>query len=71
MGFLGTRRWMSALGQSAVLTLGRWLPVYPDERTSSEPIGMSQTCQERKSNATKRIDYVNTAALSLAKNFTS
>jgi len=32
---------------------------------------MSVLCQERKSNATKRIDYVNTAAVSLAKNFTS
>ncbi len=32
---------------------------------------MSEKCQERKSNATKRIDYVNTAALSLTKNFTS
>jgi hypothetical protein len=24
------------------------LPVYPDERTSSEPVGMSQRCHYRK-----------------------
>jgi hypothetical protein len=31
---------------SAVLTFGRSLPVYPDERTFSESVGMSQKCQE-------------------------
>jgi hypothetical protein len=33
---------------SAVLTFGRSLPVYPDERTFSESVGMSQKCHERK-----------------------
>jgi hypothetical protein len=28
-----------------VLTARRSLPVYPDERTYSEPVGMSQRCQ--------------------------
>jgi hypothetical protein len=28
-----------------VLTAHPSLPVYPDERTSSEPVGMSQRCQ--------------------------
>jgi hypothetical protein len=32
--------------KSAVLAVGRPLPVYPDEQTSSESVGMSQTCQE-------------------------
>ena len=30
---------------SAVLTVGRSLQVYPDKQTSSDPVGMSQTCQ--------------------------
>jgi hypothetical protein len=28
------------------LVVGRSLPVYPDQRTSSAPVGMSQTCQD-------------------------
>jgi hypothetical protein len=28
----------------AVLTVGRSVPVYPDKQTSSDPVGMSQTC---------------------------
>src|SRR5216684_2072621 len=32
-----------------VLTVRCSLPVYPDERTSSEPVGMSQRCQCTKS----------------------
>src|SRR5216683_2367078 len=31
-----------------VLTLGQPLPVYPSERTSRAPIGMSQRCQKQK-----------------------
>jgi hypothetical protein len=31
-----------------VSTVRRSLPVYPDNRTYSEPIGMSQRCYERK-----------------------
>jgi hypothetical protein len=31
---------------SAVLTFGRSLPVYPDEPTFSESVGMSQKCQK-------------------------
>ena len=31
--------------KSAVLTLCRSLPVYPDQRTSSAPVGTSQRCQ--------------------------
>jgi hypothetical protein len=31
-----------------VLTARPSLPVYPDERTSSEPVGMSERCHERK-----------------------
>jgi hypothetical protein len=34
--------WVNRVG----LTVGQPLPVYPDERTSSEPVGMSQTCQQ-------------------------
>src|SRR5260370_39153040 len=30
---------------SAVLTVGRSVPVYPDKQTSSDPVGMSQRCQ--------------------------
>jgi hypothetical protein len=30
-----------------ILAVRRPLPVYPDEQTSSESVGMSQTCQER------------------------
>jgi len=30
-----------------VLTTHLSLPVYPDEWTYSEPVGMSQTCQKR------------------------
>src|SRR5260370_34456258 len=37
----------SAEVKSAVLAVGRPLPVYPDEQTSSESVGMSQTCQKR------------------------
>jgi hypothetical protein len=29
----------------------RWLPVYSVERTSSEPVGVSENCQVRKSPA--------------------
>jgi hypothetical protein len=32
--------------KSAVLTGGRSLPVYPDKRTFSEAVGMSQRCHE-------------------------
>jgi hypothetical protein len=32
-----------------VLTERRALPVYPDKQTSSESVGMSQRCQQRKS----------------------
>src|SRR5712664_456750 len=32
---------------SAVLTVGRSLPVYPDKQTSSDPVAMSQTCKFR------------------------
>src|SRR6266568_134799 len=32
---------------STVLTVGRSRPVYPDKQTSSDPVGMSQTCQFR------------------------
>jgi hypothetical protein len=35
------RHWV----KSAVLAVDRPLPVYPDEQTSSESVGMSQTCQ--------------------------
>jgi len=31
----------------AVLTAHPSLPLYPDKRTISEPVGMSQTCQQR------------------------
>ena len=31
------------------LTIGRSLPVYPDKRTFSAPVGMSQRCQSTKS----------------------
>ena len=34
--------------KSAVLTVGRSLPVYPDKQTFSEPVCMSQRCQFRK-----------------------
>src|SRR5882757_6345691 len=34
-----------ALVQSDVVTVSRLLPVYPDQRTVSEPVGMSQGCQ--------------------------
>jgi len=30
-----------------ILAVDRPLPVFPYERTSSEPVGMSQTCQKR------------------------
>src|ERR1700676_235932 len=33
--------------KSAVLTLGRLLPVYPCDRTSSDRLGMSQTCEQQ------------------------
>jgi hypothetical protein len=29
-----------------VLTVGQLLPVYPDKQTSSEPVGVPQTCQK-------------------------
>jgi hypothetical protein len=32
--------------KSAVLTVGQSLPIYPEKRTSSRPVGMSQMCQE-------------------------
>src|SRR6266566_6615928 len=38
---------MSPMGQTAVLAVRRSLPVFPDERTISEPLGMSQRCQQR------------------------
>jgi hypothetical protein len=31
------------------LTLWQLLPVYPNQRTSSAPVGMSQRCQQRTS----------------------
>ncbi len=34
--------------KSDVLTVSRLLPVYPDQRTFSEPVGMAQRCQKRK-----------------------
>jgi len=34
----------SEMGHRAVLTVGRSVPVYPDKQTSSDPVGMSQTC---------------------------
>ncbi len=39
---------MSEMGQRATLTARRSFPA-PDKRTISEPVGMSQTCHERKS----------------------
>lgn len=40
----------SASGQTRViLTVCRSLPVFPNKRTISEPVGMSQKCQERSS----------------------
>jgi hypothetical protein len=33
---------------SAVLTVGRPLPVYPEEQTFLDSVGMSQKCQQRK-----------------------
>jgi hypothetical protein len=33
--------------KSAILTVGQPLPVYADQRTFSESVGMSQTCHER------------------------
>jgi hypothetical protein len=33
--------------KSDVLTVSRLLPVYPDQRTFSEPVGMSQRCHKR------------------------
>jgi hypothetical protein len=30
---------------SAILTVGRSLPVYPDKQTFPESVGMSQRCQ--------------------------
>jgi hypothetical protein len=41
---------------------GRSLPVFPPKRTSSDPVGMSQTCHERthaeaKSEQVREIDY--------------
>ena len=39
-----------------ILADGRLLPVFPWKRTSLGPVAMSQKCQERKSDATKRID---------------
>jgi hypothetical protein len=32
-----------------ILTVRQSLPVFPDKRTISEPVGMSQTCHNRKS----------------------
>jgi hypothetical protein len=32
--------------KSAVLTVGRLLPVFPNKRTFSESFGMSQKCQQ-------------------------
>jgi hypothetical protein len=37
-------RHISTLPKSDVLTVSRLLPVYPDQRTFSEPVGMSQRC---------------------------
>src|SRR5207253_10283707 len=36
--------WVKSAGSAA----GRTLPVFPTNRTYSVPVGMSQTCQERK-----------------------
>jgi hypothetical protein len=38
--------------KSAVLTIGRSLPVYPDKQTYSESAGMSQTCQQQTCKST-------------------
>jgi hypothetical protein len=35
--------------KSAILTAGQPLPICPDQRTFSAPVGMSQTCQGTKS----------------------
>jgi len=37
------------MSRSAVLSVGRSLPVCPQLRTFSAPVGMSQRCQQRKS----------------------
>src|SRR5712671_4755946 len=42
--------------KSDVLTVSRSLPVYPDQRTFSEPVGMSQRCQHRTSSPDKGTD---------------
>src|SRR5216684_8675867 len=46
---LGERSLCPSRVNRVVLTVRCSLPVYPDERTSSEPVGMSQRCHKRKS----------------------
>src|SRR5260370_41976893 len=41
--------WVHQGATLAVLTVGRSLPVYPDERTFSGEVGMSQRCQQETS----------------------
>jgi hypothetical protein len=45
---------MSEMGHQRRFDLGRSLPVYPDKQTSSDPVGMSQTCQKQKFTPTVR-----------------
>jgi len=57
-----SRRW-TMRRKSAVLTVGRSLPVFPDQRTFSGEVGMSQTCttaevKEQPSRWPLRIDFV-------------
>jgi hypothetical protein len=39
------RGWCPLLVKSAILTLGQSLPVYPEERTSTDHRGMSERCR--------------------------
>ena len=43
---LGERSLCPSRVNRVVLTVRCSLPVYPDERTSSEPVGMSQRCHK-------------------------
>jgi hypothetical protein len=40
--------------KSPIVTVGQSLPVYPDQRTFSESVGMSQKCQEKCQEETSR-----------------
>jgi hypothetical protein len=57
-------RWVKRV----TLTVGRPLPIYPDQRTSSDRPGMSGWCQER-SCARETSDFIfsSTFAISLGK----